>query len=509
MLRFLCLLPLLFAASLAAQALPDPNGSEGWKTVASKADVLALPEDTLHVHAYKLDDAGLEALKRLKALQSLTLDGTYTDAGIKHLGELKTLRDLQLDCARLGDAAMAPIGKLADLEYLGFERCTRLSDKGLRELSGLRKVTWLIFHGDNWDESGRSTNTAITDTGLRSLSGMTALRRLDLGSLQNAGDGALADWGPRLKDLTDLTLAYCGNLTEAAFRGLARCASLKSITLIGQKCPGEAAFKQIAGLKALAELTLTLCDGMDDLCLGALGKSKSLKSLTFSGMPGFGDAGLTELAKSKTLRALSLTQMQSAGGPDDWPEDGELPGEVPPAKPAKKEQPKAKASDAGIKALGKCESLRELTLVSLANVGDATLLAFLDLPLETLAIRDCVNVTDKGMQVIGKMKTLVSLTLSALSFGPPGMVMGDDKPQMKVTNEGLRQLAGLENLALLDLSGMPITDTGLTHLHGMAGLRRLIVQQCPGITDEGEAGLKTALPQVKVEREQEEGPPED
>lgn len=504
----LMLLPLLFAASLAAEPLPDPNGSEGWKTVAAKADIAALPEDTLHVHAYKLDDAGLEALKRLKALQSLTLDGTYTDAGIKHLGELKTLRDLQLDCSRLSDAALGPIGKLSELEYLGFERCTRFTDKGLRELSGLRKVTWLIFHGDNWTDTGRSDNGGITDAGLRNLTGMTALQRLDLGSLKNAGDAALAEWGPKLKDLSELTVSYCGNLTEAAFRGLARCANLKTITLVGQKCPGEAAFKQIAGLKALESISLTMCEGVDDASLGALGKSRTLRSLTFSGKAAFGDAGLTELARSKSLRALSLTHMESAG-PDDWADDGEFPDEMPAGKPAKKEGPKIKSTDAGIKALGKCESLRELTLTSLANLGDTTLLAFLDLPLETLVIRDCVNVTDKGMQVIGRMKSLRSLTLSALTFGPPVMAMGDEKPGMKLTNEGLKQLATLENLIYLDLSGMPITDAGLAHVHGLTRLGRLVVQQCPGVTDEGVAKIKAALPDIKVEREAEEGPPED
>lgn len=515
MLRSLALLPLLFACALRAapEPLPDPNGSEGWANVSSKADVLALPEDTKHVHGHRMDDAALEALKRLKALQSLTLQGEYTDAGVKHLGELKTLRDLQIDFSRLTDASCAPIGKLTELEYLGLERCVKLTDRGLKDLAGLKKVTWLILHGDNWDDMGRKENQGVTDAGLRHLSGMTAMKRLDLGSLRQAGD-ALAELGPRMKDLQEITISSCGKLTEAGFKGLARCNSLQRVHLFSMKGLGETALRHLAALKALDYVSFQQCEGVTDAAMGALGKSKSMTTISYQGRVEFGDGALTELAKCKTLRRLGIEHMNTGSGPDmeDWGGGEELEdpdNPMPPRQPAKP-APQAKFSDAAFKALGKAEGLRELTLDRVDAVTDTALLGLLDLPLETLVLNSCVNVTDKGLQVIGKMKTLKRLSLSASGgmFLPPGME-GENAKKMRITNEGLKHLGGLENLVDLNLSGQAINDAGLEHLKPLKALRLLVVHEVRGITESGEAALREAIPEIRVERDpgEDAGPP--
>lgn len=502
MFRILFCLPLLVGALAAQQPeiLPDPASDKGWARVAAKADILALPVETRHIHASRLTDVDLEALKRFKGLVSLTLQGEYTDAGVKHLAEFKGLRDLQIDCDALTDAALVHIGKLSALEWLGLERCHRITDKGLRELAGLKNVTWLILRGSGDSEYGLGSNAGITDVGLKHLASMTAMMRLDLSYLASAGD-ALADLGPRMKDLETLSLAYCDKAGEAAYKGLARCNALSRIDLVGQKKLGEGSLKALAGLKGLETLNLTICEGLDDTAIGALGKSKSLQELSVQGELAFGDAGLAELAKCKTLRRLELgvTPAGMEGGSGLGEEDPEAPT-PPKPRPA----PKAKFTDAALKSLGKAEGLRELRFHGLATITDAALLGLLDAPLEELALTACPGVTDKGLQVVGRMKSLRRLGLSALSEAAP-LPGQEAAKKMRITNEGLRHLAGLVKLTELDLSGQAITDTGLEHLKGLSTLRKLVLQEVPGVTEAGTAGLQEAIEELDIEHDPGDG----
>ncbi|MBX3474482.1 MAG: hypothetical protein KF754_08875 [Planctomycetes bacterium] len=515
MARLILLLPLL-ACALCAQSpepLPDPNDTEGWANAASKADILALPADTKHLHGHDLADSDLEALKRFKGLVSLTLNGEYTDGGLRHVAELKTLRNLQLDCDNLSDAALVHVGKLANLEWLGLERCHRISDKGLRELAGLKKVNWLILHGDQEGGLGGRGNSSVTDNGLKQLAGMTAMQRLDISYMLNAGD-APAELGPRMKDLQWLTLSYCGKVTEAGFNGLAKCNALKQVDLVGLKKLNAGCFKALAGLKALESVKLTMCDGADDTAVGALGKSKSLVDLSVMGRVAFGDAGLAELAKCKTLRSISLESVNGLMPEDFVDSDEEVdgvgePGRLPPPKlPTPKPAPKIKLTDAGFKAIAKAGTLRELRISGMEAVTDVALLGLVDAPLEALALNACPNVTDKGLQVLGKMKALKRLSLSATGDGPP--LPGAPKAgKMRITNEGLAHLAGLENLVELNLSGQAITDAGLAHLKGLVALRVLVLSGVPGVTPAGEAALREAIPELDIQRASMDGPPGD
>ena len=46
--------------------------------------------------------------------------------------------------------------------------------------------------------------------------------------------------------------------------------------------------------------------------------------------------------------------------------------------------------------------------------------------------------------------------------------------------------------------GTAVSDAGLRHLEGMAGLERLSLQDCPNVTEAGVARLRQALPRCRI-----------
>ena len=67
----------------------------------------------------------------------------------------------------------------------------------------------------------------------------------------------------------------------------------------------------------------------------------------------------------------------------------------------------------------------------------------------------------------------------------------------KPTDDDLVYLEPLSELAILDLSGAPITDAGLAHLKGLKNLRHLNLTNT-GVTDRGMADLRRALPDANI-----------
>ena len=69
----------------------------------------------------------------------------------------------------------------------------------------------------------------------------------------------------------------------------------------------------------------------------------------------------------------------------------------------------------------------------------------------------------------------------------------------KVTNAGLRHLAGLNELHSLSLANTSVSDAGLKELEGLSALRQLDVQNTQ-VTAAGVTRLKAAIPELKVEQ---------
>jgi hypothetical protein len=117
----------------------------------------------------------------------------------------------------------------------------------------------------------------------------------------------------------------------------------------------------------------------------------------------------------------------------------------------------------------------DLTVVRL-NEGPASRLEVKDLqglPKEAFQIAT-VNlwgkseVTDKGLEKIGRLKALQAIGLNGA----------------RISDAGLRHLEGLTTLATLDLASTPVTDAGLPHLLALPHLTGLSLGNC-NITDAG------------------------
>ena len=69
----------------------------------------------------------------------------------------------------------------------------------------------------------------------------------------------------------------------------------------------------------------------------------------------------------------------------------------------------------------------------------------------------------------------------------------------EITDVGLKQIGQLTNLQSLVLPGTKITDQGLPELHGMKNLRHLQLNPNEGVTAEGIAELRKALPDCEID----------
>ncbi|RIA82813.1 hypothetical protein C1645_834773 [Glomus cerebriforme] len=101
----------------------------------------------LSLSGTKLTDVGMTALKNLENLVELYLDRTnITDAGIANLRDLRELTHLSLNKTRIKNGSLQIIGNSAfssrELKYLNIGY-TRVTDKGVKELKGLVKLTFL------------------------------------------------------------------------------------------------------------------------------------------------------------------------------------------------------------------------------------------------------------------------------------------------------------------------------------------------------------------------------
>ncbi|MDB4766885.1 hypothetical protein OAG71_04275, partial [bacterium] len=90
--------------------------------------------------------------------------------------------------------------------------------------------------------------------------------------------------------------------------------------------------------------------------------------------------------------------------------------------------------------------------------------------------------TDEMLATIAERQDIVELRLYADRIGGYNGP-ANQKPPSGVTNDGLRHLAGLTNLRVLNLPERGITDAGLVHLKNLDNLQELLLDFLP-LTDE-------------------------
>jgi Leucine-rich repeat (LRR) protein len=69
----------------------------------------------------------------------------------------------------------------------------------------------------------------------------------------------------------------------------------------------------------------------------------------------------------------------------------------------------------------------------------------------------------------------------------------------RITDEGLKHLAGMTQLEELNLSNTQVTDAGVASLAKFRALKTLKLNQCLSVSSEAIEQLRQALPQLEVQ----------
>ena len=133
----------------------------------------------------------------------------------------------------------------------------------------------------------------------------------------------------------------------------------------------------------------------------------------------------------------------------------------------------SRVNDAAIKPLTQARSLRVLIAAG-TDIGPAGLIHVAELPdLVAIDLEVCDNVSDTSCDVLARMKQLRALVLKKTAFEPE-----------RISAEGLRQLAGLRHIELMDLYGNAITDETTKQLQAFKSLTDLDLSLTP-VSDAG------------------------
>lgn len=243
-----------------------------------------------------VDDSGLISVAKIESLQNLDLRGCAVgDAGIAHLGGLKQLNAIKFSgkdaATQVTDAAMKTLAGIKTLEEIALDFLP-ITDRGVAALGGLPKLSDLYLAG-----------TQVTDEAAQTLASFSALKKLRIASTPFGNDGLAELAG--LTQLVELDLSECAAIDDAALGTLGGFAKLSKLNLYATSV-GDGDWGQLAGATKLQWLNVDKTN-VGDSSLQALGK---LTSLTFLhlGSTQITDAGLPQLAGLSKLEKLIVTR---------------------------------------------------------------------------------------------------------------------------------------------------------------------------------------------------------
>ena len=273
--------------------------------------------------------------------------------------------------------------------------------------------------------------------------------------------------------------------TEKFFLAAKEFPRLKTVTIWSDSFDGRR-LSEMKSLRGLQQLSLS-GDQITDAAIPAVTTAKNLRGLLLDSSQ-LTDAALPPLFKLTRLNGFSLSS--------------------------------SLITDAGLAALKLPEGLEYLSF-NLPAVTDNGFCSLQNFPrLKSLSVNTAIG--DAGISHLtagGQLDTLITkkprfgdagLAAIASNHSLEGILSFEDSA---ITDEGLRHLASLPRVSLLQLSGTKITDaglvhltamvnlqkvflartqvtgTGLTHLHGLPNLYGIDLSDCP-ITDEGWSALQ-------------------
>lgn len=360
--------------------------------------------------------AGFEARLNLYAN-----DGDL-DVLVQDLADFGPLAYMDVSYSPLTDAGLVTLQPVGGLLYLDLSG-TRITDAGMPAITAHTKLVALYLRGCEH----------LTARGLSHLRAFRGLESLDLGRCVLVQDGALAPLGTMIY-LTWLNLAGT-RVTDDGLAHLARLAHLQTLDLSETGLTGRA-LTSLATLSSLETLSLYRCVDLHPRWLTGLPRFPRLTRLDLSGCGLITDRALVSLRALHGLVDLGLAGLE--------------------------------ITDAGVLHLASLVGLRSLDL-SWTRVGDLGMERLVSLAgLRTLGLAG-TRITDRGVTIITRaMPDLVSLDLS----------------NTRVTYQGLASLATLGALGELNLEGTDLDDAGLAPVSQISSLTHLYLGDT-GVTDEG------------------------
>jgi Leucine-rich repeat (LRR) protein len=372
-----------------------------------------------------------------------------TDADLGHLRELKSLHTLNLaGCAEIGDPGLPYLAGLTALEELNLAG-TKIKGDGLIALKGLTKLTKLLLPEKKMLTGPQLVaiaglgnlefiNCAIAEPShprLAAVAKMTNLKQLDISGVT----------------LTNRKLAYLKNLS-----------ALESLTLGNEGELTDRGLENLKGLTALQKLTIPNFRGTNAGLVNLRGLS-NLKILKLWG-PQITDLG--NLSSLGQLERATLDGLNIKNG--------------------------ALAAFRGSEKLHEIFSAdTPLTDKAFDQLAEVKNLEFADL--------SRTKVTDAGLGKLNGLEELRGLRLEGTAIDGTGFAALRELPRLSrlllagsnVNDAGLSAIARLPRLRILDLSKNAVTNAGLSPLKQARQFEDLILADCPQITDEAIATLKT------------------
>jgi F-box/leucine-rich repeat protein 14 len=214
--------------------------------------------------------------------------------------------------------------------------------------------------------------------------------------------------------------------------------------------------KTLADIKALKGESLAVRgENLGDEELIALTRRGALQRLDLSGCDALTDASVKELSRLVRLEELDLSLCNQI-------------------------------TDASVKALSQLPSLRSLSLNWCYQVSDVGVSALASSQsLEALTLWSCEKVTDRGVEALATLATLRRLELPDFAV---------------ITDVGLMALSsGASQIEMLRLDHLSrISDQGIRSLAGLKGLSCLLIKDCVQVSKAAVEDLQTALPACEV-----------
>ena len=359
----------------------------------------------LDLSGTQVTDGGLEVLRELSALESVSLAWTgVTDAGIAHLSRCQQLQRIDLSATLTGDGA---IGALADKPTLRHFRSGELvTDAGLPVLRRFPVYqTWLggevslALLSPDAEPNSLSLRGRFTDRGLASLAGLDGLFALNL------ADGRLAITAAGLAHL--VTLPNLGLLafdaTDEAMPAIASMPRLRFL-MCQDTVTGDDGFVALSRSRSIEYIWGRRCYNLRSRGFRALAEMPALRGLSVS-CKNVNDAGLSALPRFPALREL-------------------MPMDVP---------------DDGYRHIGRCDNLERLILMYCRDTTDAATEHIVGLRQLRKYFASYTRITDRTPELLSGMDSLELVEFS----GCGGL-----------SNTGIGALSRLPHLREVGLDGM-------------------------------------------------------